>query len=343
MRYLNNSVYLILITIVVLTASCSRKVHVQAVKKDLVIYPSPPDTARIQYLTSISSSDNTSHQRTGFSKYILGETLSKPVKKPYGVAIHGGKIYICDTGLGCIDIIDLEKGTFDYFVPDGKGKLKSPINCFVDENEYLYVADVLRKEIVIFNEKGDFVKALGDKENFKPTDVFVYRDRIFVANLFNNAIQVYGRENFELLNTFPKSVPGKEDYLFSPTNIYIRNDTLYVSDMGDFKVKLFSTEGVFLKSVGNLGTKVGQMVRPKGIAVDKESNLYVVDAGIENTQIFNREGKLLMFFGGTYQGPGGMWLPAKITIDYDHLKYFQKYVDGDYELNYSGLKIQRFE
>ena len=85
-----------------------------------------------------------------------------------------------------------------------------------------------------------------------------------------------------------------------------------------------------------------QMVRPKGIAVDRESNLYVVDAGIENTQIFNKEGKLLMYFGGTYEGPGGMWLPAKITIDYYNMKYFQKYVDPDFVLKYLILVTNQF-
>jgi len=59
-----------------------------------------------------------------------------------------------------------------------------------------------------------------------------------------------------------------------------------------------------------------------------------VDAAFENVQIFDKEGKLLMFFGGTYQGPGYMWLPAKVIIDYDNLKYFQKYVYKDFKLKY---------
>jgi hypothetical protein len=41
-----------------------------------------------------------------------------------------------------------------------------------------------------------------------------------------------------------------------------------------------------------------------------------------------------MYFGGTYEGPGGMWLPAKVIIDYDNLKYFEKYLYKGFELEY---------
>lgn len=326
--------YILVVLVPILILSCSKKMSMQAVSKEAIVYPSPPDTARIQFLTSISSSDNVTAKRSGFSKFILGEAAPRPVKKPYGVAVRGGKIYICDTGLGCIDIIDLEKGTFQYFVPEGKGKLKSPLNCFVDNDGRLYVADVLRKEVVIFDGNGNYNGSLGEKENFKPTDVFVYKNKIWVANLESNKIYVYGKADLGLLYSFPESEPGKEDYLYSPTNLYVRHDTVYVSDMGDFKIKLYEPDGKYLRSVGDLGSKVGQMVRPKGIAVDRESNLYVVDAGTENTQVFNRDGKLLMFFGGTYQGPGGMWLPAKVTLDYENMKYFEKYVDPGLVLKY---------
>ncbi|MEI7982770.1 MAG: hypothetical protein WCI71_14050, partial [Bacteroidota bacterium] len=92
--------------------------------------------------------------------------------------------------------------------------------------------------------------------------------------------------------------------------------------------------GKYLSTVGGNGSGLGQFARPKGIAVDNDENLYVVDASFENTQIFNKDGHVLLFFGGPYRGPGDMWLPAKVTIDYDNLKYFQKYVDQAFQLNY---------
>jgi hypothetical protein len=114
----------------------------------------------------------------------------------------------------------------------------------------------------------------------------------------------------------------------------VTNEAVYVTDFGDFKVKIYNHKGEFLSAVGGFGSAFGQLVRPKGIAVDREDNLFVVDAGFENVQIFNKDGQLLMFFGGSTNSPGGMSLPAKVIIDYEHLSYFEKYVDPAFHLKY---------
>lgn len=305
-----------------------------SVLKAVITYPSPPDTARIQFLTSFSSSENTTGKQSAFSRFIFGESPVKPIKKPYGIAIHGGKIYICDTGMGLIEVIDLEKNTFDYFEPAGNGKLNLPLNCFVDDTGKLYVADGIRMQVMIFGPDGNYIGALGETDKFKPTDVFVTIDTIWVTNIKNNRINVYKKDTRELLYSFPDAEQGQPGYLYLPANIYVTPDKVYVSDIGDFNVKTFTHDGKYLSSVGSNGSALGQLARPKGIAVDKKENLYVVDASFENIQIFDKNGRVLLFFGGPYQGPGDMWLPAKVTIDYDNLTYFQKYVDQAYNLNY---------
>lgn len=328
------SLYFIFGIFVILTLSCSRHIHKMSSGEDIVIYPSPPDTTRIQYLTSISSSHDITGKRSAFTRFILGELEELPVVKPYGMAIRNGKIYICDTGLDAIEIIDLQNNSFEYFMPTGKGQFKKPVNCQADENGYLYVADGDRKQVIVFDPSGNYVHSFGEAENFKPTDVFVKDDKIWVANFANNKVHVYNKESYELLYTLPESESGNEDFLYSPSNLFVTDDIVYVSDFGDFRIKLYTHEGDFITSVGSYGNKIGQFVRPKGIAVDKESNLYVVDAGFENTQIFNKDGDLLMFFGGPYQKPGDMYLPAKVVIDYDNLQYFEDYVDDSFNLVY---------
>jgi len=302
--------------------------------EEIVIFPPPPDTARIQYLTHFSSSIDITGKRSGFMRFILGEDKGKPIIKPYGIAIHKGRIYIADTILGGLEIIDLNKKTFDYFRPRGLGLLKKPVNCFVDEEGFLYVADVERRQIVIFDPKLKYVASIGDARKIKPTDVFVYKNKIYFTDLKTHRVWVYSKISRDSIFTFPKAVQETDPFLYSPTNLYVFDDKVYVTDFGDFKVKIYNTDGKFLKSIGSYGRGIGQFVRPKGIAVDREGNLYVVDAAFENVQIFDKEGKLLMFFGGTYQGPGYMWLPAKVIIDYDNLKYFQKYVYKDFKLKY---------
>ena len=320
--------------------SCSS--HKQVANQSYIVYPPAPDTARIQYLTSISNSDNTATQRSGFSKFVMGEEESKQIKKPYGVAIKDGKIYVCDSGLGGLEIIDLENKTFEYFLPEGAGQLRLPLNCFVDDDGNLYVADGERQQVVVFNHHGSYVTSIGETENFRPTDVFVYGDKIWVTNVLNNRVYVYQKGNYNLLYKMPELDKEDPGFLFQPTNLFVTQDLVYVSDMGDFNIKMFDHEGQYVKSLGSHGTRTGQFVRPKGIAVDRDTNLYVVDAGFENTQIFDTDGNLLLFFGGPYKGPGDLWLPAKVVIDYDNLDYFRKYVDPGYDLKYLVLVTSQF-
>lgn len=340
-----NRYFILLLTgiILLLAASCSRQTSKLTAGKDIVIYPIPPDTARIQYLTSISHSVQIIGKRSSFSRFIVGEDAPLPINKPYGIAIHKGKIYVCDAGIRGLEIIDLEKRSFEYFNPKGRGQLTLPINCFVDDRGMLYVTDGGRNQIVIFDNERNFLASFGEPaDQFRPTDVFVTADKIWVSNSKGNKVNVYTRDTYQLLYSFPDSQTGKEDFLYTPTNICVTGDKVYVSDIGDFNVKKYSYEGKFISTVGSFGKNIGQFVRPKGIAVDRESNLFVVDAGFENTQIFNDDGKLLMFFGGPYNGPGDMWLPAKVIIDYDNLKYFQKYVDQGFTLKYLVLVTNQY-
>ena len=298
------------------------------------VFPSPPDTARIQYLTSFSNSIDVTGGRSGFMKYIAGEEENLPITKPYGITSSKDKIYICDTMLGGLEIIDLKNNTFEYFIPKGKGQLKKPINCFVDSKNYLYVADSERKQVVKFDAKGNFINAYGDPNTIKPTDVFVYEDKIYVSDVKNHLIKVFSNTHSNPTKEFPKTLKQTPEYLYSPVNIFVQNDKIYVSDIGDAKIKIYDLNGKYLNFVGDYGKEVGHFVRPKGIAVDKSENLFVTDAGFENVQMFNQDGQLLMFFGGKYHEPGDMWLPAKIALDYENLGYFRKYVNKDFDLKY---------
>jgi hypothetical protein len=116
--------------------------------------------------------------------------------------------------------------------------------------------------------------------------------------------------------------------------LHLADGKVYVTDFGDFTVKVYSRAGDHLRTVGSYGDGVGQFTRPKGIAVDRDSILYVADAAFNNVQLFNAAGEVLMFFGGSSGGPGSMSLPAQIALDYENLDYFRRYVDDSFELLY---------
>lgn len=323
-----------LFILLVLICSCNRKVAESPSPESLVIFPPPPDTTRLQFLTHFTTSDDLRGRKGAFHRYLFGEEEPMNIIKPYGVAVSGKKIYICDTGLSGLEILNLEDGSFEYFIPGGKGQLQLPINCFVDQQGYLFIADANRRQIVVFDEKGQYLDAFGESENFKPTDVLVYEDKIWVCNVQDHSLYAYSVSDFSFLGKIPELHAGEEGFIRQPTNITCLEGILYVSDFGDFNIKKFSTQGEYLGTIGGYGNVPGMFTRPKGVALDRDFNLYAVDAAFENVQIFNPDGALLMHFGGSYQGAGAMGLPAAVEISYENLSYFEPYVDPSFQLKY---------
>ena len=321
--------------------SCSPRIYNKSTN-EVIVYPSPPDTARIQYLTSISNSEDIKRKQSAFTRSVVGESKVLPIIKPYGVFMRNGKIYICDIAIGGLEILDLEKKEFKYFVPQGQNQLKNPLNCYVDSNDQLYIADIDQQKIVVFDSIGKHIISFGKKENLKPSDVYVHKNKIYVADSGNHRINVYNKDTYEFEYYFPESEKGDDSFLYRPANIAVSDDKVYVSDMGNSVITVLTHKGEYINTIGKLGKNLGDFVRPKGIAVDHEDNTYVVDGSFENVQIFNKDGKLLLFFGGAYKGHGDMWLPTSVNINYDSVKFFEQYVDPKYDLKYLILVANQF-
>ena len=199
-----------------------------------VFFPFAPEKPRIQYLKSISKSTDFTGEQSAISGFITGEEEPLLIIKPYGIAVSKKRIYICDTILGTLEVMDFQDGSFNFFMPEGRGKLRKPINCFVDDSGYLYVADAGRSQIVIFSDKLDYVAEIGDSTTLKPTDVFVYENQIFINDLKKQSVDVYDVSTKKFIKSLPLN-DSDSSKLFSPTNIYVFNEKLYVSDIGDFK------------------------------------------------------------------------------------------------------------
>ena len=259
------------------------------------------------------------------------------------MAAREGRLFIADPGSAGIHIIGLHNNSFDLFIPQDRGRLKLPVNCHVDERGNLYVADAERRQVVIFDHRLEYRGEIGDTGTFKPIDVHVSGDSVFISDPPNNRICVYNRSTLEQIYSIPGSTEqGDESWLYNPVNLYVEGDRMYITDFGHSRIKVFGTGGTYITSVGSYGRNHGQFVRPKGIAVDRDRNLYVVDAGFQNVQVFDDSGRLLMFFGGPYKGAGDMYLPAMILIDYENLEYFRKYVDPGYHLEYLILVTNQY-
>jgi len=333
-----------LLTAVLLLAGCATET---GKKKAIYYFPPAPDDPRLQYLFSFS----TQRQLGGgsgrtFTSYITGKSLPESgLAKPYGAAATKGKLYVCDTELGGVAIIDFTKRRMGMLPAEGEGQLQMPLNLAVDTDGSLYVADGQRNQVVIFDNKENFVAAIGKSGELKPRDVAVSQHRIYVADLQTRSVHVYDKKSREKLFDIPRGsdATNGEIELQTPTNLALdTNGQVYVADTGHFRVKVFDADGKFIRSIGEFGQGLGQFSRLKGIAIDHENRLYAADAMSQVMQMFNDQGQLLMFFGDPTISANFENLPSKVVVDYDNLKYFQNMVAPGFKAEFVIYVINQF-
>lgn len=298
-------------------------------KDDVVFFPPLPNNPRVQFLKSINNSKDIEAEKNEFSFFVVGKKKDtdkvKEILKPYGVAYAQGKIYVCDMQTPAIVIMDLEAQTFETLQGNkGAGKLKKPINVAVDESGNIFVVDVIRKEVLMYNAAGDFIQVFGGGIVNKPADVALDANNLYILDLGDSDIKVLDRKSGELVRKIGKT-EGTVQGLSIPTNIASDGrGILYTTNVGTGNIIKLDRDGHILGNFGKVGDAFGEFVRPKGVAVDPKGRIFVVDGGHQNVQIFNDEFRLLMFFGNTQGQPGVLNLPASVAVTTENLEFFQK-------------------
>jgi len=323
----------ILLAIIFLVTGCTTTPQI---RPESVFYPPRPDKPRLQFLTAISSEDDLTVKKGGLDDFLLGgKETDKSIGRPYAVQAVKGKIYLTDRVSNDILEINLLTSTINPLRAGGRGALQTPSGLWIADDGSKYIADLKRRQVVVFDRDNNFKKVLGDATSLeRPVDVAVYGDRVYVCDMKKQQVVVFERITGKQLSTIGKA-GDKEGEFNRPTHITIdRQGNLIVNDAFNFRIQKFTPDGKFLQMIGTAGSTLGNMARTKGVVTDHDGNLYAVDAAFENVQIFNPEGKLLMFFGGAGLEPGSMYLPAGIAVDYVNVPYFQKYADKNFKLKY---------
>lgn len=309
----------------------------EAVKRDAVFFPVPPNEPKLQFLKSISGSADVEPQRSKMELLVSGATerdINRPIVRPYGVRYANGKLYVCDAqGSSTVIIMDLKNKRFDYLKENpGRGQLKKPINLEVASDGTLYVADTVKKEVMIYDAAGGFLGSVGRDQNVKPVDVEVDDEFIYLLDLRESDIKIYDRKSLQYLRSIGKN-EDKSQGLALPTNLTLDDrGLLYVTNITDPSVKIYDKDGHYLGRIGKLGDALGEFTRPKGVAVDPLRRVWVVDGAFQNVQVFNENHRMLMFFGDPPLPAGALNLPAGIALTSEDLDYFQQFAAPDFIL-----------
>lgn len=129
-----------------------------------------------------------------------------------------------------------------------------------------------------------------------------------------------------------ESLPDK--YLFSigaqapvgqfnePCGLAIAGDgSVYVSDVGNQRIQVFSPTGQFVRAWGALGNGEGQFAGPCGVAVTLAGEIVVADTYNSRIQVFTPAGEFLRTWGAWGDIPGRFYDPSGVAVGLDGTIY----------------------
>lgn len=302
-----------------------------------VFFPPSPNLPRLQYLTGFSNSADLKGEPDSFNLISIGKKVQDRVErivKPTSITSRGGKLYVADIS-GQLLIIDPPKKTIEQLKGNqGLGKLKKPVGVAVDKAGFVYVADVGKKEVLIYDEKGEYLKSVAGDGDLNPTDIAVFDNELYVMDTRRSLIRVFDPASGAALREIGRVAGEPAKSISLPTKMSIDGQgVIRVSNAGRGEIISYDRDGHFLSSFGKFGDGMGQFSRPKGITADANGYVYVVDAGFQNVQVFNENGRLLTYFGSPKLPVGGMNLPCDISISSEDLPYYQGLADRNFEVS----------
>jgi DNA-binding beta-propeller fold protein YncE len=297
-------------------------------KQTYAFWPAAPDQPHIQFVTAINSSKDIAESRkSGFDEMVYGadpeEVLA--VQKPYGVRFWNGRIYVSETRVPAITVLDLAKQQTRLMGASGSGTVKHAVDIAISPDGTKYVVDQGDSSIKLFGPDERFIKAFG-LPNTKLGGACVFGPYLYVTDQANSKVLILDRNYGKVLKTFGER-GGLDGQFINPLAIAADSrGCVYISDPIRARVQKFGPDGTFLLGFGSSGNRPGNFIRPKHLGVGSDGHIHVVDAAFNNVQVFDPQGKFVGFYGAAGRHPGAMDLPAGLDIVEQNLELFGKFI-----------------
>lgn len=243
------------------------------------------------------------------------------------------------------------------------GEFKSPLGLSIDSRGFLYVADSKNHRIQVLDERGnqrlevyippDKYGCLSD-----PTDIVLdeEKQRVIVVDNDNHRVLIYSWD-YQLSELEPRpdnenenenkidaeTLPEKDE---NPSTFQIISDiggigyeeanfrypytgcidkagNIYVVDVINTRVQVFTPEGNFIRSIGEWGIEKGQFFRPQSICIDRQERVLVGENynKIGLIQVFDLQGNLLGIIGDSQKEKIRFQVPSDLYIDQQNRLY----------------------
>jgi DNA-binding beta-propeller fold protein YncE len=282
------------------------------------ILPPPPDTPRIEWLSTYASDDD--FPKTDARRYrekLTGKTPNR-LMAPSGIASDGeGKVFVGDIQAQNVMVFDLEAKTASYLLEKDS---REPRQMTFDSRKRLYVADSKRRTVWVFSREGTQLRTYGNSEQLqRPLGVAVdeARKRVYVSDGIAHQVKVFDLDSGQLVATFGTGATTKgQGDIYNPAGLALAADgSLYVVEHLNARISIFNPDGTFRSAFGSRDASMSGFENPRAISIDSDGNLWIVDFRREAIRAFDSEGNLLFIHGGPMQSQMGFAAPAAIYID----------------------------
>ncbi|MCK4705829.1 MAG: NHL repeat-containing protein [Gammaproteobacteria bacterium] len=252
-------------------------------------------------------------------KYQITSDGTKAFSLPSDVDANAKRVYIVDGGNHRIVVFDKQgKHLFSFGSHGDKyGQFNFPVGIFVSNNR-VYVADSGNHRVQIFSDDGKFIRGFPLKhkgKSVRPVDLIVNSrsGNIIVSASEAHNLMVFSPTG-KLLDQWGSKGTNIGEFRYPATIAEISDGGIAVVDVLNSRVQLFNSEGNASMTVSGWGVLQGQLVRPKGIAIDNKNNFYISDSYMNLVQIFSKTGEFISVLGD-HGKPYQMVTPVGMLVD----------------------------
>ena len=239
---------------------------------------------------------------------------------PRGIAVRdNGDIVVAERGAHRITILNKEGKKVRSFGTRGakEAQFTGPCGVAITNDGHILVTDNHRLQKLTTD--GVCVKSFGGSESGSgrlqfniPKGITVHptTGQIFVADCFNNRIQVFNNDL-----TFSHTITRSGNKSFNhPHDVALDNEGyLYVAEHYNHCITKLTTKGQYITRFGSQGFAPGQLFFPSSLTINNNL-VYVSELG-NRVSIFDTNGTFLHCFGKEGSGEGEFNSPCGIRTD----------------------------
>ncbi|MGA1796589.1 MAG: NHL repeat-containing protein [bacterium] len=215
-----------------------------------------------------------------------------------------GRLYLLYTGNRSeIQVVDPNGALLFRFGEQGEKEWQfSSYICgmAINSKGEVLVADVKRRRIPVFDEKGNFRRSFSSiqgltrhdpKQDTSPSHIAVGpTDRVYISDGRNGHVWIHAPGG-----EFLRSLGGPEPGRFPSAGpiCFDSRGRIYVLEGIPNRIQVCTPEGNPLRQIGETGSRAGEFLRISGLAIDSRDRIYATDIVQCVVQIFGSEGDLV--------------------------------------------------